>query len=474
MHSARTWKLVFCVWKPGGQIVTDLLGEIERLVGPRALVRGEAVSERATSYWDPSPTSAVAIVKPGNTDELASVMKLCHANKQPVVTQGGLTGCVSGAVAGGGELIVSLENMNAIESLDAVTRTATVQAGVVLERLHETAAEEGLIFPLDLGARGSCTVGGNIATNAGGINVLRYGMTRQLVLGLEVVTAQGEVLSSMNQMLKNNAGYDLKQLFIGSEGTLGIVTRAVLRLFPAPRSCNTALLACDDFASVIGLLNRLESELAGTLSAFEVMWQSYYVAVTGEGGHRAPIARDYAFYVVAEAEGADSAMDDPRFESCLERAMEAGQFVDAVLCKSEAERRQVWDIREGFEAILPGYLYDVSLPISRMADYVSSLTEAVVSRWPAGCCHVMGHIADGNLHLFIKPGEEGELHAKCDELVYRPLADIGGSVSAEHGIGTEKMNWLAFSRTPEEIEMMRLLKRSLDPVGILNPQRVIQ
>lgn len=453
--------------------MSQLLKEIGAIVSDRQLIVGEAVGHRATSYWDSSPTQAMAVVKPRTTEELAAIMRCCYAAGQPVVTQGGLTGCVTGAVASPRELIVSLENMDSIESIDAVGRTATVQAGVVLENLHQAVRRHELIFPLDLGARGSCTIGGNIATNAGGINVLRYGMTRALVLGLEVVTAKGEVLSSMSRMLKNNAGYDLKQLFIGSEGTLGIVTRAVVRLFPAPQSCNTALLACDDFASVINLLNQLQSGLGGTLSAFEVMWNSYYQGVTGETGHRVPVSRDRAFYVVVEAEGADRSGDAVRFEDSLVVAMEAGTIADAVICKSEAERREVWDIRENFEDILPAYLYDISLPIDAMESYVESVSQELSERWPEARCVVMGHIADGNLHLFIKTGGIADKHAECDELVYRALDGTGGSVSAEHGIGTEKMRWLSLSRSKHELEMMSVLKKSLDPAGILNPGRVI-
>jgi FAD/FMN-containing dehydrogenase len=400
-------------------------------------------------------------------------MAICHTHKQPVVTHGGLTGCVEGAVSRPDEIIISLERMNAIEGIDVQGGTATVQAGVILEVLQNTVAEQGLLFPLDLGARGSCTIGGNIATNAGGINVLRYGMMRNLVLGLEVVTADGTVLSSMNQMLKNNAGYDNKQLFIGSEGTLGIVTRAVLKLFPQPTSCNTALVATDNFDKLITLLNSLQRDLAGTLSAYEVMWGEYFHGVTGEGGHRPPLSRDYPFYVVVEAQGADADSDNARFEGLLEQAFEDETIVDAVIPKSEAERRAVWDIREVFEDILPAYLYDVSLPINSMATYIDQVMTGLKKKWPNGDCFVLGHIADGNLHLFTRPGIEGDLHAESDAIVYAPLQGLEGSVSAEHGIGTEKLNWLASSRSEADLAMMRLLKTSLDPHNLLNPGRVL-
>ena len=260
--------------------MSTVVNALQEALGESSLVTGSALAERATSYWNSEPTRALVMLRPKTTEELSRIMAICHAHNQPVVVQGGLTGCVEGAVSGEREIIVSLERMNQIEQVDAVGGTATVQSGVILEVLQNELAEQGLLFPLDLGARGSCTIGGNIATNAGGINVLRYGMMRDLVLGLEAVQADGTVLSSMNRMIKNNAGYDLKQLFIGTEGTLGIVTRAVVKLFPQPKSKNSALVALQDFDAVARLLQVLRGSLAGTLSAFELMWGDYFHAVT--------------------------------------------------------------------------------------------------------------------------------------------------------------------------------------------------
>ena len=451
----------------------DTVTTLQQALGDECVVTGAAVSQRATSYWDQSPTTALALLKPRSTEQVSQALAICHAHRQPVITHGGLTGCVQGADARPNEIIISLEKMNRIEHVDTSGGTVTVQAGVILEVLQNTAAEQGFLFPLDLGARGSCTIGGNIATNAGGINVLRYGMMRNLVLGLEVVTADGTVLTSMNQMLKNNAGYDIKQLFIGSEGTLGIVTRAVLKLFPQPASCNTALVAADSFEKVTKLLNHLQRDLAGTLSAYEVMWGDYFRGVTGENGHRPPMNRDYPFYVVVEAEGADAGSDKERFECLLEKAFENGTIVDAVIVQSESERRAVWDIREDFEKILPAHLYDVSLPISSMSHYVDQVIDGLRARWPESACYVLGHIADGNLHLFTRPNVVEDTHAESDEIVYAPLQGLRGSVSAEHGSGTEKRRWLSESRNKEEIAMMQQLKKTLDPHNLLNPGRVL-
>jgi len=456
--------------------VSSLLEQLQSIVGEGGVVTGEALAQRACSYWDPSPLRAVALVRPRSTAEVSAVMRLCHELGQPVVTHGGLTGCVDGAVVEPSQLVLSLERMNVLEDVDTVGRTATVQAGVVLQTVQEKAEAEGLYFPLDLGARGSCTIGGNIATNAGGINVIRYGMMRELVLGLEAVLSDGTVISTMNRMLKNNAGYDLKQLFIGSEGTLGIVTRAVLRLKEAPASDNSALLALESFDAVTRFLKFLERRLGGNLSAFEVMWGDYFRAVTEAGGHRAPMSRDYPFYVVTEANGAEPEGDTAQFLRALEEAVEEGLLVDAVVPKSRAERDALWAIREEFDAITGNrftIIYDVSLPIRFMDGYIRDVKQHLHERWPDSRCYAFGHMGDGNLHLFVQPPHDDPgVHIEADHDVYAPLLPIGGSISAEHGIGLQKKDWLKRSRSGEELALMQLLKHSLDPKNLLNPGMV--
>ncbi|MGH1371105.1 MAG: FAD-binding oxidoreductase [Cellvibrionaceae bacterium] len=453
-----------------------LLSQLLEIVDGSQWLSADELTQRPVSYWNPEATRALGLVRPVSTAQLSQIMSLCHRHRQPVVVQGGRTGCAQGAEARTEELIISLERMQAIEAIDELGGTAIVQAGAILESVQDAVAQKGWCFPLDLGARGSCTIGGNLATNAGGINVLRYGMARQLVLGLEAVMADGTVVSSMNQMLKNNSGYDLKQLFIGTEGTLGIVTRAVLRLFPKPLSCQSAMVAMESFDQVASLLNQCQTQLAGTLSAYEVMWGDYFHRVTEPGHHSAPLARDYPYYVMLEAEGADPEADGLRFQALLEEALEGGAIVDAVLPKSEHERRQLWDIRENFEALYeagPTYLYDISLPITSMTAYVTDVKQALSQRWPGASCFVIGHIADGNLHLFVTPPNDGDdHHLAADQDVYDSLRVYRGAVSAEHGIGFEKKPWLGHSRSNEELALMKLLKRALDPHNLLNPGRV--
>ncbi len=453
--------------------MVDIVEHLAAVVGRDSVVDADALRERATSYWDASPTEARCLLRPESTEQLSDLLRICHNNDQTVVVQGGLTGLVEGAVSSAGDVIISLERMNRIESIDAWDGVAVVQAGAVLQAVQEQVAEQGFLFPLDFGARGTATIGGAVATNAGGLNVLRYGMMRNLVLGLEAVLADGTVVSSMNQMLKNNTGYDLKQLFIGSEGTLGIVTRAVVRLYPQTTSRQTALLAVQEFESVVGLLQRMRSGLGGTLNAFEVMWNDYYQSVTGDNGHEAPLSREYPYYVLAEAEGVSAAADEERFTAQLEAGLEAGQIADAIVPKSAAERDAVWKIREEFDSALPAYIYDVSLPIDAMPTYVDRLKQGINDWRDDASCDVFGHLADGNLHIFVRPSDSDEYRETADRIVYESLEGLGGSISAEHGIGIEKRQWLGVSRSEAEIALMRALKQALDPKNLLNPGKVV-
>lgn len=449
---------------------------VEKLIiefGTNTVLTGDTIRNRASSYWDPTPISAKALVKPSSAEELSQVVRMCNEAGQIIVTHGGLTGCAQAANSTDDHVIISLERMNQIEDLDDIGGTITVQAGAILENVQNYVADKGFFFPLDLGARGSCTVGGNAATNAGGINVIRYGMIRNHILGLEVVMADGTILSSMNKMLKNNAGYDLKQLFIGSEGTLGIITRLVVKLETASMGQQTAMAGLDSFSNVVKFLKTMKAKTGARLTAFEVMWGNYYNAVTEDGFHAPPLKRGYSYYVITECAGSNPSSDETIFMDALEEALDQDIIVDAVVPKSEAERKAVWIVREGFEPVLtnePLFLYDVSLPIKHMENYIAEVQKRLIETWPNVCCYVIGHIGDGNLHLMVCPQEGDEtLHEKSDELVYEPLKKIGGSVSAEHGIGHEKKKWLSHSRSDEEIRIMKLMKKTLDPKDILNP-----
>ena len=457
-------------------IITD----IERVIGARGILLGEDVTSRPDSWPPMGGCQAKAIIRPANTQEVSDVLKLCHAAGQSVVTHGGLTGLVGGARASADDIVLSMERMTGLEPIDVVNRTVTVKAGVPLQKVHEAAAEVDLLFPLDLGARGSCTIGGNIATNAGGNSVIRYGMIRDQVLGVEAVLADGTIISSLNSVIKNNTGYDLKQLFIGSEGTLGVVTRAVLRLRPLPRSCNTALVAIENFEQLGRFLRDMDSALGGTLSAFEVMWNDFYRLIVGDGSkHGQPLGFNHAFYVLLESTGGHEESDRIRFEGALEEAFESELIVDAVISQSKQQRENLWSIRDDIEGLtqklMPSIVFDISLGIQQMDDYVDEVRKQLTERWPDSRMVVFGHLGDGNIHLVITVGshEPAEVHA-VESIVYEALGRRQGVISAEHGIGVDKREFLKHSRSANEIALMKKLKHALDPKGILNPGKIFE
>jgi len=456
-----------------GAHMTDIIDRLIEELGEAMVLTGEDVSSRQAGFFSKSGVKAKALIRPRSTADVSRALKFCYDNDQPVVAHGGLTGLVMSAVTSADDVVISLELMNQIEEINVVDRTAVVQSGVVLQTLQEEAERNDLMYPLDLGGRGSCTIGGNISTNAGGNRVIRYGMTRDMVLGIEAVLADGTIVSSMNQMIKNNAGYDLKQLFIGSEGSLGIVTRAVLRLREAPRERATLMVAVDEFEKLPSLLKHLDSELGGTLSAFELMWNNYYRLVTTEPAqNKAPISQDYPFYVLVEAIGCDP----ERMENILSEAWEKEFVVDAVIAQSEAQRMELWAIRDDvgqLNRFKPNFTFDVSLRISHMIDYVNEVNQRLEERFPGMVNYIIGHMGDGNLHFLICPGEgDNSLRHDIEACVYEPLAQVSGSVSAEHGVGLEKKPWLDISRSAEEIDLMRRMKLALDPKGILNPGKI--
>jgi len=459
--------------------MNPLLEQIRDVVGPRGMLLGDDVLQRSDSWPPTGGCQAMAIVRPANTEEVSKVLKICQAQGQSVVTHGGVTGLVGGTKAGPDELVLSLERINDIEPVDTIDRTVTVGAGVQLQKVHDAAEQHDLLFPLDLGARGSATIGGNISTNAGGNSVIRYGMIRDQLLGVEAVLADGTVISSMKGVIKNNTGYDLKQLFIGSEGTLGIVTRAILRLRPLPRSRNTALLAIDSFEKMWKFLQTMDSALGGTLSAFEVMWNDFYQLIVGDGeNHGTPLDSSHKFYVLVESTGGDQESDQVRFERALEEAFEKELVADAVIAQSKQQREDLWAIRDDVENLVkrlfPPIGFDISLSIPRMDAYVEDVRRQLLERWPHSRMVVMGHLGDGNIHLVMTVGsmEADDIHA-VEKIVYQALEQRHGVISAEHGIGLEKRDYLGHSRSVQEIALMKTLKHALDPSGILNPGKII-
>jgi FAD/FMN-containing dehydrogenase len=461
--------------------VPQALLDLRRQLGANAVLIGDDVPERNCRDWSTqAPQRPLAVVRPADVQGVAAAMRACRAAGLKVVPQGGLTGLCGGARPEPGWVALSLERMVGIEEIDAASATMTVRAGTPLETVQRAADEAGFFFALDLGARGSCAIGGNLSTNAGGNRVIRYGMARELVLGLEVVLPDGTIVSSLNKMLKNNAGYDLKQLFIGSEGTLGIITRIVLRLHPKPGCTMSALCALPDYASVVALLGAARRGLGPLLSAFEVMWPDYWQVVTERVGVRSPVQGKHGFYVLIEAQGTDEAIDGPRFEGWMEKLLEQGALSDAAVARSVADTQSFWALRDAcaefFQALGAHVSYDVGLSVKDMHTYASRCKAALAKRIP-GCESVYyGHIGDGNLHLVSwvpRLGIEQQPKDAMDEVIYGLVREFGGTVSAEHGIGTVKKRWLGHARSPEEIALMKTVKAALDPLGLLNPGKVL-
>ncbi|HDR9184899.1 TPA: FAD-binding oxidoreductase [Burkholderia vietnamiensis] len=429
-----------------------------------------------TAYNEPAGVRPRALVRPRSVDEVSRTLALCTRLAQPVVPQGGLTGLARGAVALGGEIVLSMERFAGVEAIDAAAGTMTVRAGTPLQTVQEAADAAGFTFGVDLGARGSCQIGGMLATNAGGTRAIRYGMMREQVLGLEAVLADGTVVSSMNRMLKNNAGYDLKQLFIGSEGTLGVVTRAVLRLHPKLAEPATALCRVQGYDAVVELWNRLRA--LPELVSFEAMWPAFYDYVARHTpGVVAPFAGDGGFAVLIEcATSAPGGDARAALEAALADALDAGFVDDAVLATSARQARDVWTLREGLAIdALPHLMnFDVSLPTGELGAFAVRCEAALRGRWPDIVCLFFGHVGDGNVHVGVSLAGRRDADAEAiDDCVYAVVRDMGGSVSAEHGIGELKRGYLAHTRSEAEIALMRRLKAALDPAGVLNPGKVL-
>lgn len=420
----------------------------------------------------------LAVMRPRSTEDVSKFLRLCHLAKVPVTTQGGMTGLVRATMPQAGEIVLSMERMNAIEEVDTGGGVVITQTGVPLQRLQERVGQDGFMFPLDLGARGSCTIGGNISTNAGGNRVIRYGMTRDLVLGLEAVLADGTILKGVRKYIKNNTGIDLKQLFVGTEGTLGVVTRAALRIFPAPAEQQVALCALPSFNHVRALLALARTRLGGDLTAFEVMWNEYYRLTTElVRGVAAPLPTNHPFYVLLESSGSDADRIREDLEETLETALEDEIILDATIASSGAAAAAIWKIRDSSvelgRAIGPnGVGFDISLAIDRMEAFADRIKAEAKKIDKDAYAIVFGHAGDGNLHVNVKYPAGTDRNEEITKLVYGITGEFAGSISAEHGIGILKRPYLKLSRTTEEIETMRTLKRALDPHHILNPGRI--
>jgi FAD/FMN-containing dehydrogenase len=424
------------------------------------------------------------LLKPATTAQVSDILRLCHDSGTAVVPQGGNTGLVGGQIPFHGEVLLSTKRLNRIRALDAQGATLTVEAGVTLAAVQQAAAEANLLFPLSLASEGSCTIGGNIATNAGGTHVLRYGMTRALVLGLEAVLADGSVLDMARALHKDNTGYDLRQLLIGSEGTLGVVTAATLRLFPRPEVSVTALAAVPSPQAAVALLGALQARTGGLLSAFELIPRIALEFVTRHiADTRDPMSAPSPWYVLMEATGGREANIAATFENGLADAVSDGLVTDAVVAASQAQAAALWKLRESISEAQKregaSIKHDISVPVAAIPDFLARATPAVLAIVPGARPVSFGHLGDGNLHFNFNSPADGDGAAflagwdAVQQCVHDIVKAFGGSISAEHGIGAMKVAALPRYKSHAELEAMRAIKAALDPKNILNPGKTV-
>ncbi len=465
-----------------------LLDRLAAICGPDHVLTGPDTDRWSRDWTGMYSGQPLAVVRPADTAQVAAVMRLAHETGTAVVPVSGLTGLTGGAHAPG-QLMLSLDRLNRIRRIDPAGRIAVVEAGVVIARIHEAAAEHGLIFPLFFGARGSAMIGGALSTNAGGSNVLRHGNTRELCLGLEVVLADGRVMDLMSELHKDNSGLNLRQLMIGAEGQLGIITAAVLKLKPMPRAYATALFAVPGLRQALTLLNRMQEETGGAVEAFEYMPRNYVDGYLSEiPGARPPFATPFDHVILIEI-GATAPRDAhplpdgtvpvvAALELTLAAMMEEGAVLDAVVARTEAQRRGLWAMREAAADIhrywLPQVESDVCLPLDRVADFIDLTLPRIRAYDPGATELTVAHLGDGNIHHVVMPTrDDPALSDRIRETVEDVVQGLGGSFSAEHGIGKEKLATMRRRKDPVALDVMRAIKAALDPKGILNPGKVI-
>ena len=466
----------------------DVLGPIAAVVGPRGIITDRATMQPLMESWRDGWVGRVPlVVQPATTAELADVVRICVASRTPVVPQGGNTGLTGSSQphASDSEIVVSTSRMNRIREIDLDNDTITVEAGCILATIQEAAKAAGRLFPLSLGAEGSCQIGGNISTNAGGIQVLRYGNTRNLVAGLEVVLPDGRVWNGLRGLRKDNAGYDLKQLFIGAEGTLGMIAAATLRLFPLPKARATAFLATLSPAAAVAWLRRAKTMLGDRITAMELIERRCLeIARHHDAGIPDPIGSPYPWYLLVELSDQDTEADlTDRLTGAFEAGLEAEEVVDGVIASSGDQAALLWRIREGIPEgqKREGYSFkhDIAVPISKVASFLAEADGALQARFPGIRSFSFGHVGDGNIHYnpIQAVGEPAALWAERLPEVNRIVHDIvhrlGGSITAEHGIGRLRVGEIARYKPDFEIEMMALIKRSFDPSNLMNPGKVI-
>ncbi len=465
----------------------EFTSRLIHVVGEEGVILNPAEQEFYVNDWlGKAHGRTVAVVRPRNTAEVSAVMRLCHQSQTPVVPQGGNTGMSGGATPdmSGAQVVLSLNRMKRIHEVDPVNNTLTADAGVILAEIQQAARAVDRYFPLSLGAEGSCTIGGNLATNAGGTGVLRYGNTRDLTLGLEVVLPDGRIWNGLRGLRKDNTGYDLKDLFIGSEGSLGIITGVVLKLFAAPAGRVSAWVGAKELTSVVTLLNRLQAACGPRLSAFEMMSESSLALVTRHlDGHFSPLNQAYPYYALIELADTNLNGLQEMLQEALTSAIDDGLIDDCVVAMNEAQSVSMWRLREGISMAQvkagKAVKHDIALPISSLATFVKEADQIVMNGFPDLPIINFGHIGDGNLHynilvpLDISPSLYKETTAELNKRIHDLVTQFNGSISAEHGVGTLRRDELKRYKSSVEMDLMNAIKRAIDPNQIMNPGKLL-
>ncbi len=467
----------------------ELIGSLKSIAGTSNVLVDGDLSAYELDWRKRSRGKALAVVRPASTTEVAAVVKACTWAGVSMVTQGGNTGLVGGSIPdeSGQQVVLSLGRMNTVRSIDAANLTMTVDAGCILQTLQDTAEKAGFLFPLSLAAEGSCTIGGNLATNAGGTQVVRYGNARDLCLGLEVVTAQGDIWHGLSGLRKDNTGYDLRDLFVGSEGTLGIITAATLKLYPLPAARLTAWAAVPSMQHAVTLLGLAHQHLGAGLTGFEVMGQFALSLVAKHyPQQRVPLWQDAPYCVLLENSDHESETHArEQFEKLLETAFENGCVTDAVVAENLTQANQLWHIRESIPLAQAdeglNIKHDISIAVSRIPEFVATTDGLLEAAIPGVRLVNFGHLGDGNLHYNVQAPLEGDSKAflrdregDVNTIVYDSVAHFDGSISAEHGVGSLKLDKLEHHKSPVALGMMRAIKKALDPQGVMNPGRVLR
>ena len=460
--------------------VNILINLFESSIGKSSVLTGDDLKSRFYHIWKTEvPLQSICLLLPRSSQDVSNIMKICNENNQEVIIHGGLTNLVGSTKSEKSQVVISLEKMNKIIDIDERGKTVTCESGVIIENIINEVKEKNLLLPLNFGARGSAQIGGAVSTNAGGLRVFKYGMTRNLVMGIEYVLPDGTIISSLKKLMKDNSGYDLKHLLIGSEGTLGIVTKVVLRLYQLPKTRYTSLAVTNDFQKVLDMLLNMEDKISSNLTGFELLWSdTYKQMVSDKTMYNKYLPDSYKYYIFIEYMGGDFENDYNVFEKHILESIDDGIIEDAVIGKDEKEQINIWGIREDVAVLADerefDQQFDISIPVNLIGSVIDKISSELKECVGVKTIFPFGHVADGNIHFIIgKDSDDDDLKSKINDIIYNNTELVEGSISAEHGIGLDKKKYLIKSRSEDEIKLMRLLKKTIDPKNILNPGRVI-